>query len=196
MEVALMPNKPTTKPASAAPPAADAKNGAAAPQATVQTTFQAAQAPGQAQRPTAPALTGGAALGHAVWLMMNMPMYRHVFLSDLEWMVLPPILLNQFRLFNADNKVVAFAAWAYLSGEVEKRLQEPNPRLAPAEWKSGDRLWLIDVFAPFGHTEAALQELRDTAFAGKSFKMHRMQPDGKRVVIEISSPDDVHGRVG
>src|SRR6516225_1359244 len=77
-----------------------------------------------------------AVLGQVVWLMMNMPQYRHVFLADLEWMVLPPILLKQYRLFRAGDHVVAFAAWAYLSEEAEARLQGPNPRLAPAEWKS------------------------------------------------------------
>lgn len=127
-------------------------------------------------------ITGGTALGHAVWLMMKMPNYRHVFLSDLEWMLLPPILLNQYRLFNTDGKVVAFAAWAYLSEAVEKRLQEAEPRLAPAEWKSGDRLWLINLFAPFGHADAALAELRQSAFAGKSFKMHKWGRDGTRTV--------------
>lgn len=74
-------------------------------------------------------------LGHAVWLMMNMPQYRYVFLADLEWMVLPPIVLGQYRLFRAENRIVAFAAWAYLSEAAEARLQEPNPRLAPTEWK-------------------------------------------------------------
>ena len=53
-----------------------------------------------------------AVLGQVVWLMMNMPQYRHVFLADLEWMVLPPILLKQYRLFRAGDHVVAFAAWA------------------------------------------------------------------------------------
>jgi hemolysin-activating ACP:hemolysin acyltransferase len=41
------------------------------------------------------------------------------------------------------------------------------------------------VFAPFGHVDAALKELRETAFAGKSFKMHQTQPDGKRSVIVL-----------
>jgi cytolysin-activating lysine-acyltransferase len=146
---------------------------------------------GAAQAGAQTPITGGTALGNAVWLMMNMPNYRHVFLSDLEWMVLPAILLNQYRLFNADGKVVAFAAWAYLSEAVEKRLQEADPRLAPAEWKSGDRLWLIDLFAPFGHAEAALAELRQSAFAGKSFKMHRRNPDGTRVVVEMGGARNV-----
>ena len=123
-----------------------------------------------------------AVFGQVVWLMMNMPQYRHVFLADLEWMVLPPIMLGQYRLFRAENRVVAFAAWAYLSEVAEARLQEPNPRLAPAEWKGGDRLWLIDLHAPFGHREPALKELRETALKGHRFKMHRWTPQGRQVV--------------
>ena len=136
--------------------------------------------------PTQPAnvsVSIDAAFGQAVWLMMNTPAYRHMFLTDLEWMVLPPIMLGQFRVFFADGRAVAFAAWANLSEEAEARLQEPSPRLAPADWKSGDRLWLVNLFAPFGHGEAALKELRETALKGKSFKMHRMGADGKRVVV-------------
>jgi cytolysin-activating lysine-acyltransferase len=126
-----------------------------------------------------------AVLGQVVWLMMNMPIYRHVFLTDLEWMVMPPIMLTQYRLFRADNRVVAFAAWAHLSEAAEARLQEPNPRLAPADWRSGDRLWLVNLFAPFGHQEVALKELEQTAFAGKTFRMHRRGPDGKMAVVEV-----------
>jgi cytolysin-activating lysine-acyltransferase len=125
-----------------------------------------------------------AVFGQVVWLMMNTPQFRHVFVADLEWMVLPPILLNQYRLFRADNRTVGFAAWAYLSEAAEARLQQANPRLAPVDWKGGDRLWLIDVFAPFGHQEALLAEVRDIALAGNTFKMHRHMPDGK-VTVEV-----------
>lgn len=128
--------------------------------------------------PSQAAASLDAVLGHVVWLMLKMPIYRHVFLSDLEWMVLPPIVLNQYRLFRAGNRVVAFAAWGSLSEAAEARLQEANPRLAPADWKSGDRLWLVNLFAPFGHQEVALNELRDTALAERSFKMHRRGSDG------------------
>jgi cytolysin-activating lysine-acyltransferase len=126
-----------------------------------------------------------AVLGHVVWLMMNMPQYRHVFLTDLEWMVLPPIMLGQYRLFRAENRVVAFAAWAYLSEAVEARLQTANPRLAPSEWKSGDRLWLVDLHAPFGHQELALKELRETALKDRTFKMHRWTQHGRQTVEMI-----------
>src|SRR5215469_14651157 len=107
-----------------------------------------AKAAGGAQAAQSGTAPTEAAFGQAVWLMMNMPQFRHVFIADLEWMVLPPIMLNQYRLLKVGNRVVAFAAWAFLSEAVEKRLQEAGPRLAPADWKSGDRLWLISVFAP------------------------------------------------
>jgi cytolysin-activating lysine-acyltransferase len=135
-----------------------------------------------------------AVLGQVVWLMMNMPQYRHVFLADLEWMTLPPILLNQYRLFRVGDRVVVFAAWAYLSEAVEARLQGLNPRLAPSEWKSGDRLWLVDLHAPFGHQEAALKELREATLKGKAFRMHRWTPQGRQIVefaAEESSPATV-----
>ena len=136
----------------------------------------------QSASPTPSLPPADAVFGQVVWLMMNMPQYRHVFLTDLEWMVLPPIRLNQYRLFRASNHIVAFAAWAYLSEAAEARLQEPNPRLAPGDWKSGDRLWLIDLHAPFGQQELALKELRETALKGKAFKMHRWTPQGRQVV--------------
>jgi cytolysin-activating lysine-acyltransferase len=146
-------------------------------------TEQAAPKPAQ---PAAPGMD--AALGQVVWLMMNTPAFRHMFLADLEWMVLPPILLGQFRIMYDGGKPVAFAAWGYLSEEAEARLQQPNPRLQPNDWKSGDRLWLVSVIAPFGHGEKMLEDVRRTALAGKSFKFHRHQPDGRRTAEVVNAP--------
>jgi cytolysin-activating lysine-acyltransferase len=122
-----------------------------------------------------------AAFGQAVWLMMNMPMYRHCFIGDLDWMVLPPIMLNQYHFFQANGCVVAFTAWGYLSDAAEERLGSPNARVAPADWKSGERLCLVHLFAPFGHHEQVLKELRETSLAGKSVKIRRLGPDGQSV---------------
>jgi cytolysin-activating lysine-acyltransferase len=146
---------------------------------------------GGANRSAAPQkMSLDAVIGHVVWLMMQTRAYRHVFLADLEWMVMPPLLLNQYHLFRDKNRIVAFAAWAYLSEEAEARLQGGNPRLTPADWKGGDRLWLIHLFDPFnGSTwrqEAALAELQEkTALRGKSFKFHRRGADGAATVVTI-----------
>ena len=89
-----------------------------------------------------------ALVGQVGWLMMSSPAHRHLFLGDLEWLVLPPILLRQMRLWRRDGRPVAYASWAEVSEEVEKRILAGVVRLAPPDWNSGDRLWLIDVVAP------------------------------------------------
>ena len=73
-------------------------------------------------------------------------------------------------------------------------MQEPNPRLAPADWKSGDRLWLVSMVAPFGHAEMAVKELAETALKGQRFKMHRLEATG-RSVVEVNGPAPSSSRV-
>ena len=140
-------------------------------------------APGQPAPGQVATAGADAALGQVVWLMMNTPAFRHMFLADLEWMVLPPILLGQFRILYDGGKPVAFAAWGHLSEEAEARLQQPNPRLKPDEWKSGDRLWLVSVIAPFGHGEKILTEIQTSALSTQDFKYHRRGTDGNPSTI-------------
>jgi hemolysin-activating ACP:hemolysin acyltransferase len=142
------------------------------------TLVRPAETPTPAPEKPAPQLVatevgGGTALGHAVWLMTQIPAYRYTFLADLEWMVMPPILLKQDQLFNVDGKVAAFAAWASVSEEVEARLQQPNPRLARIDWECGDRVRLAILFARFGHTEIVLKKRLTRSLIGRPCKMHR-----------------------
>lgn len=119
-------------------------------------------------------------LGEIVWVLSQSPVYKRLAIADLEWMVMPPMLLNQFRVFRKDEQPVGFALWAYLSPEVEARLEEKLKKkekftLTPAEWKSGDRLWLIELVSPF-HTpennlnEHLLADLTQGVFKGQKFR--------------------------
>lgn len=78
--------------------------------------------PGAAQAQITPDLS--AILGQAAWVMMRSPPHRHLFVGDLEWLLLPPIAHRQFRLWRRNNMPVAYASWALLSDEVEARLLE------------------------------------------------------------------------
>ncbi len=51
--------------------------------------------------------------------------------ADLEWMVMPPILLNQYRVFHDQGRPVGVALWAFLSAEAEAKLSPSPPRLRP-----------------------------------------------------------------
>ena len=49
--------------------------------------------------------------------MTRSPLHKHLKTGDLEWLLMPAILLNQFRLFRAGEQVVGLALWAYLTPE-------------------------------------------------------------------------------
>lgn len=125
-------------------------------------------------------------VGSVLWLMTHSPAHRHLFVTDLEWLLLPPIALGQFYLWRRSNYPVGVATWALLSDEVEKRLTNGVRRLAPAEWKSGENLWLMDFIVPFGGKDAALKELREKVFKDKNAKTLRPASKGEGVrVVEL-----------
>ncbi len=94
----------------------------AADPAAEQVTSERATSEQAAQDLSAPNLSE--LLGQAAWVMMRSAPHRHLFVGDLEWLLLPPIACKQFRLWRRDNMPVAFASWALLSDEVEARLIE------------------------------------------------------------------------
>lgn len=106
-------------------------------------------------------------LGAVSWLMMQQSATRHTLLSELEWRVMPPLILDQAKLFLRDNAPVAYVSWALLSAEVAVRYQEGPHQLTSADWRSGDQIWLIDLCAPFGGAQEVMKDLRESAFAGR-----------------------------
>ena len=115
--------------------------------------------------------------------MMHSPLHKHMFVQDLEWLLMPPIGLKQFRLWRRDNLPVAFASWAFLNDEAAARLASGVRRLAPAEWRSGDQLWLIDLVCPFGGTEEAMRQLKEETFKGRKVKSLQPAPGGQGVSV-------------
>ena len=55
-------------------------------------------------------------------------------------------------------------------------------RLRPQDWKSGDRLWVVEVIAPFGGAEEMVKDLKTKVFATREVKFLAMGRDGKREV--------------
>lgn len=138
--------------------------------------------------------------GQATWLMTQSRGHRNMFISDLEWMLMPAILLRQFRLFPGKNQPLGIALWAQLSDDVSQRL-ETGGRLKPEDWKSGSNLWLVELLAPFGQQEAMINDLKGSIFKGKQFKMHATDKDGVRRVITMagdgaSAPEGQPGPAG
>ncbi len=97
------------------------------------------------------------AFGAATWLWMQSADHRTLPLEALPQLLLPAIQGGQYLLVHArtatGKQPVAYMSWANLSAEAESRyLAHPLRGLQPADWRSGDRMWVTDWITPFGHT--------------------------------------------
>lgn len=111
------------------------------------------------------------ALGQILRLMMASPKHRHMFLADMEVQVVPPMRLGQCRVLRNEKGIpFAYAAWARVSEEVERRLQAGEHRLRPQDWNSGDRPWLIDIAASNQAIPIVMEELQKHVFKGEKVK--------------------------
>ncbi len=140
-----------------------------------------------------------AAFGEIVSVLMRAPGHKFFNLADLEWMVIPPLMANQFSIANATPEEttgqsfpVGVAVWANVSPSVDQRLSsdlEKPLKLRPEEWKSGDIIWLIDVAAPPEVSKAMIDNLLTTVFKGKNVKMRIIKENGERLVQVFTGRD-------
>ncbi len=114
--------------------------------------------------PTEASRTVAGVLGEITWLMTQSPNHKGFFISDLEWMIMVPVMLQQFRLFYNKDKPIGVALYARVNDEVEERLKSGSARLRPQDWKSGDKLWIVEIIAPFGGHEAMMTDFKQRLF--------------------------------
>lgn len=122
-------------------------------------------------------------LGEIVWLMSQSSLHKQFFISDLEWLAMTPMLLQQFRLFYDKDKPVGVLFWGTVSQEVEARLAAGTSRMRPQDWKSGDRLWVVEVIAPFGGADEMVKDLKAKVFAGREMKVLAVGAKGREVRV-------------
>lgn len=156
------------------------------------------------------------ALGQIVWLLSQSPAHRELRIKDIEWSLLPPLLYEQFRIFrfgptpglqNVDpakflplgldkagfeQLPLGVAVWAQLSEAAEAKL-ERGERLAAEEWRSGDRVWLVELISPFANpdnklSEIMLLDLMQGPFKHMPFYLHRTDPaTGRRDKVKVAT---------
>jgi cytolysin-activating lysine-acyltransferase len=139
---------------------------------------EAAALPNRAD-PTAKEIRFAVTFTRIVSILMRSPHYKHYTLSDLEWLVMPPILTGQCAVMeaklNGRQIPVAVALWASVSEEVDERLSASRTapiRLRPYEWRSGEVLWLVDAVGDPRAVPLLLKQVRETSFKGRDVKMH------------------------
>jgi cytolysin-activating lysine-acyltransferase len=127
--------------------------------------------PFQFAAPEGSAKTMSAVLGEIVWLMSQSVIHKSFFISDLEWLVMTPVVLNQFRLFYDKEKPIGVVFWGMVSDEVAARLSAGTSKLRPQDWKSGDNLWVVEAITPFGGAEEMVKDLKAAVFPDREIRM-------------------------
>ena len=92
-----------------------------------------------------------------------------------------PVLLQQLRLFYDEAKPIGVVFWATVDAEVEERLAAGTTRMRPQNWKSGDRLWVVEVIAPFGGAEEMVGDLKAKVFVEREVKYLAIGAQGREV---------------
>lgn len=136
--------------------------------------------------------------GHLAFLMARQCDYREYPLAVMiDWLEIP-IALDQVQVFfhASSYEPVGYVTWAWLTPEVEQRwLGDPSVILHYSEWNEGERLWIMDFVAPFGHAGDIARHLRRHGFAGHTLaRSVRRDVDGN--VARISTWGRAKARKG
>ena len=122
--------------------------------------------------------------GSAAWLWMHSSSHRERPLHTLSAVLLPALKQRQFILASEAGRPVFYLSWANLSPEAEQRYLQQHPVCMPeSDWNSGERMWLLDWVAPFGHTQIMHRLLKRQLFADRCARSlyHRGDERGLKI---------------
>lgn len=136
-------------------------------------------------------------LGEMTWLLTQSPLHRGLSIGDIEWLIMPALIHQQFYVFRDGDKPVGLALWAKCNAEAVQKLEggmiKPENRLTLEEWTSGEAIWLVDLIAPFAnqenrHREIMMADLISGPLKGQAFNFHQVDPKtGKRTVQRVEA---------
>ena len=63
----------------------------------------------------------------------------------IQSMIIPPIELNQFKIFYRDKRPVGYTTWGFFNKETEKKLTDNEEYLTKNDWNSGDTCLHVDT---------------------------------------------------
>jgi hemolysin-activating ACP:hemolysin acyltransferase len=136
------------------------------------------------------------ALGEIVTVLMRAPEFRHVFLSELEWRVMPAIASRQFALGHVRHNEsglqapIAVVLWANVSAEVDSRLTanvgQPI-RLQPSEWTGGPHAWMVEAVGDLRAIRTLIQQTLAGPLKGRTLKLAIRDDKGQSAVQTVQA---------
>jgi cytolysin-activating lysine-acyltransferase len=118
-----------------------------------------------------------AALGELVRLAIVATGNNNTSLYYVRMRIIPPLQLNQYRLYYSSTALVGAIMWALFDDQTEARYLSNNFQLVENDWKSGDKIWITDILAPSGHEDKMIANLKSTVFRDKRIHVPTLDRD-------------------
>ncbi len=101
-------------------------------------------------------------LGQISWLWMSSTLHAKWPTVLMMRNVIPPVKLGQYKILSNGSVPLAYASWAFLSSDAERRYVVDPSMIGLSDWNSGDRMWFIDFISPYSveYTFKLARELR------------------------------------
>ncbi|WP_050529105.1 toxin-activating lysine-acyltransferase [Pseudaestuariivita atlantica] len=131
------------------------------------------------------------AYGDLCFLYFRSDAHRDKSFALMRWIVQVPVDLGQYKIMYANDIPRAAFTFAMLNDAAEQKLLS-GTALQPAEWQSGQQMWIMDVLAPYGQGSAQ-QVIRwittHTPPEISSIRSLRPHGNGRMRMIELNRID-------
>ncbi len=137
------------------------------------------------------------AYGDMMFLAFRSPRHARMSTALLRSYLEPPLVQGSFRLFRFDGVPRGAFTWGHFGPEAERKLVTGEP-LSPEDWTSGDRLWIVDILAPYrGLTQGIVRWIMQPGqFTDRDFLFRRVGEDDRtRRIVHIDFQRDKLAKV-
>jgi cytolysin-activating lysine-acyltransferase len=93
------------------------------------------------------------------YIMSQCAKFKDMRLGGIQRLILPPMRLGQYRIYNDKEVPLGYASWALLSDELSEGYKNNTYNMQAQDWDSGNNLWLINILCPRGGGSVALRRL-------------------------------------
>lgn len=100
-------------------------------------------------------------LGAITWLWYQSATHRQADIAEMMTYVLPVLKNGQFALFCIGSQPIGYISWAYFDEVAQTHYLQSDHRLCENnDWNCGDNIWIIQWFAPLGHSHQMRSAVR------------------------------------
>ena len=85
--------------------------------------------------------------------------HRRYSVNDIQRLIIPPLKLKQYRIYESKEIPLCFLSWAFLDAIASEGFVNDTRQIQANDWNKGKLVWLMDIICPYGGIAQALERL-------------------------------------